>query len=58
MKNRLKIPGVNDLIPHFCSFTAVGADIDMLAALEDRGPELPVFPVFPNLAERLFFQVA
>ena len=45
-------------MPDLGAFAAIGAHIDILAALEDLTPELDVSFILPNLFEWAAFQVA
>src|SRR6186713_1961674 len=46
------------ILPDFCSFTAVGADIDVLTTLQDLPPEINILFVVPDLFKGPALQVS
>ena len=46
------------LVPHFRPLAAIGTDVYIFSAFKYGSSEFSVFPVFPDLPERLLFQVA
>jgi hypothetical protein len=46
------------IFPDPCSLTAIGADIDILTALEDLPTEFDILFIMPDLAERLPLEIA
>jgi hypothetical protein len=45
------------ILPHPCTFAAIGANVNILPALQYPASEIYIFTVMPDILERLALQI-
>lgn len=46
------------VLPYFCTLAAIGADVNILPALQDQAPELNILRVAPDFLKGFAFEIA